>query len=204
MGAPDDYQRRFGGAAQLFAPGSVFGHRWWAYRPHGGPPLKGMYAPWGAGENHAVCLNRTAYLYSWSGGGVACLGDVQYSTSPGKNHEPPDEDCSCGFYAFWGSHTSPPVVVAQNALAVHVTGVIEGYGATLMGDYGFRCQKARIVGLHVYGLLGFSEELAVGERVVSMMREQVTARLAGFYQVPVYDTAGQLYAAHPVSDPPAV
>lgn len=64
------------------------------------------------------------------------------------DHKPPVEwdpvrgqECGCGFWAYWklGAHTW------NASLPVH--GIVEGTGRVLIGEKGFRCQRARIVAL---------------------------------------------------------
>jgi hypothetical protein len=50
------------------------------------------------------------------------------------------ETCSCGFYAYLNGFN-------EYNHATRVTGVIEGYGETLIGSRGFRAQKARILAI---------------------------------------------------------
>lgn len=49
--------------------------------------------------------------------------------------------CGCGFWAYWA------VPGAGRPGREHVYGVIEGSGAVLIGERGFRCERARIVAL---------------------------------------------------------
>lgn len=116
--------------------GVVRGYRWWTLDA---PPLRespahadevwprkmlrGMQDHWGPGENVAVC--RAGY----------------------RVHEEsalPDISCGCGFWAYW--HLQRHEVGGS---ALPVCGVIEGYGAVLIGEKGFRAAKARIVALHL-------------------------------------------------------
>lgn len=117
------------------AVGSVFGIRWWNLKAPDGIHLRlhGVQAPWQPGENIASC--------------AACR--------PGRecmHSEVPDENCGCGFWAYWTVNAAP--LYGQR----RVMGVVEGYGRTLIGDKGFRCEKARIVAL----CCQFTEEQIVG------------------------------------------
>lgn len=49
-----------------------------------------------------------------------------------------DPSCMCGYWAYWDYPK-----FGENG----VVGIIEGWGKTLIGDEGFRCQKAKIVAL---------------------------------------------------------
>lgn len=78
---------------------------------------------WLPGENNAECLAETRKEF----------GDF------GK-HLP---DCLCGFYAYYDGSND------YRKSETTITGVVEGYGSTVIGSRGFRCAKARIVALHI-------------------------------------------------------
>lgn len=52
------------------------------------------------------------------------------------------ETCKCGFYAYYDGSDD----YHQEG---YISGVVEGYGETLIGTRGFRAMKARIVALHI-------------------------------------------------------
>lgn len=52
-----------------------------------------------------------------------------------------EEKCSCGFYAYH----APESLYGNDG----TYGVIEGYGVVVVGTAGFRCSKARVIGLYV-------------------------------------------------------
>jgi hypothetical protein len=59
--------------------------------------------------------------------------------------EPPKhslDTCVCGFYGYYDGSN-------DYHKPEYVSGVIEGYGETLIGTRGFRCMKARIVAIHI-------------------------------------------------------
>lgn len=56
-----------------------------------------------------------------------------------KGCEGIEEACTCGFYAYH----------SVNSDYGHAEGVIEGYGVVVVGSKGFRCAKARIVGVRI-------------------------------------------------------
>jgi hypothetical protein len=117
--------------------GTVRGYRWWTLPApplwdnpaRSGPSwqpglLRGMQAFWEPGENTAACRAGTA-----------------------SNHPDADipvESCGCGFWAYWKPQ---PHDLSRSALPVF--GVVEGYGAVLLGTKGFRAARARIVALHL-------------------------------------------------------
>lgn len=116
----------FDGADTPLALGSVAGVRWWNlsapsvafFRQDEMPALCGVQGTWRMGENIARC-GRTGHLV-------------------------PDEDCGCGFWAYWTLEAA----ANPHGFLLPVLGVIEGYGRTMLGERGFRCAKARIVALH--------------------------------------------------------
>lgn len=139
-----------GGAEFDFAAGSVRGVRWWRLRMPAGErrqlALEGVNAgvPWAPGENRAVCRRIR----------------VPHPAAPGHGLVPL-EDCGCGFWAYWAVPDTPN----PHKFGLPVLGVVEGYGRTLIGDKGFRCARARILGLHFpEGATGLVEDLrAVAE-----------------------------------------
>lgn len=86
--------------------------------------LRGMRDIWQDGENIARCL----------------VGDQKYH----PDADIPHQDCSCGFWAYWTLQVHD---IGYGQLPV--CGVVEGYGATVIGERGFRAAKARIVALHL-------------------------------------------------------
>ena len=116
--------------------GVVRGYRWWTL---GAPPLhesparadlvwsrgllRGMQATWEPGENRAAC-RAGSRLH--------------------PEETVPDTGCGCGFWAYWHLQRHE-----TGGSALPVCGVIEGYGAVLIGEKGFRAAKARIVALHL-------------------------------------------------------
>lgn len=114
---------------QGLALGEVYGFRWWNYHAGDdlaflrggealpGPLLRGSRGYWTPGENAARCLL-------------------------GAHNEPaPQENCGCGMWAYWTPEAAP--IPAGRRVA----GVVKGYGDTLIGDQGCRCQLTKIVAL---------------------------------------------------------
>ena len=86
--------------------------------------LKGVRDRWQPGENVAKCL-ATFDPYA----------DRDY-----VSHGIPDEECGCGFWAYWNlgkQYVNPPTVAA----------IVKGYGDIIEGDLGFRCSHAQITAL---------------------------------------------------------
>jgi hypothetical protein len=98
--------------------------------------LRGIFKTtyrWGPGENHAVCLRPDTNLPS------VAMRFPHTATIPA--HDSILADCDCGFWAYTsGEHLLS--VTGPAAL-----GVIEAWGRMIIGPYGFRAEKARIVGL---------------------------------------------------------
>lgn len=207
----------FDGREPDLAIGSVTGVRWWNLRMPDGPDglpelsLAGMYASladlWEPGENTARCARWARWC------------------SEGQEHQVPDEECGCGFWAYWDAPDAPN----PHGFSVPILGVIEGWGRTLIGDRGFRCARARIAALHFasdaaalvkyehrpdYGpdYARFRTDDAVKtwrklcgrEEHARLGPDETAARLAALellleerYGVPVYGTRGLMLARHP-------
>jgi len=105
---------------------------------------------WTPGENHALCRKNPDRVYMY----VPPIPGHVVPVPPSR----PDSDyqlpapghlftCMCGFYAYYDG--SNDYFKGDYSNTRRVTGVIEGYGETLVGTRGFRCTKARIVALYV-------------------------------------------------------
>jgi len=146
----------FAGTASLeLAMGVVRGSR--SFKVDYMGRLTGVAYPgvWAPGENLAQCLkvdwvmtyappvDTRSWLEKLIGVPAPRRTDCTFSYGPPE----PDpthsmSDCRCGFYGYYeGSNDfyEPGMV----------SGVVEGYGETLIGTRGFRCSKARIVALHI-------------------------------------------------------
>jgi hypothetical protein len=133
-----------------FAAGYVRGLRMWSFpvitalnsalasdltpsaellRPPGAslPLLAGMTGrgSWHPGVNEAQCANDSAHA-----------PPVEYDEKKGA-------ECGCGFWAYWNIKDAPD----WTSNVMPVAGVIKGTGRVLIGEKGFRCQKAAIVAL---------------------------------------------------------
>lgn len=97
-----------------------------------------------------------------------------------NTHPVPNELCMCGYYAYTEPQTAP---------STYVRGVIAGYGRTLIGSKGFRCEKARIVafldprGMSLYG----------GRRTYKALRDS-------YPDVPIYHSQRAMLRAFPLGD----
>jgi hypothetical protein len=194
--------RGFGSTAE-FAVGSVTGARWWNLDlSRGRPELQGMYerSRWLPGENAARCP------------GSLCPPRHPRCTCPAEQIacDVPCEcgRCGCGFWAYWLMDAVPEA----QAMPVPVLGVIEGYGTTTIGDKGFRCAKARIVGIHMPPVTDKTLMAGPGNvppqhwfPAVRQMTDPgdlaektlLELLLGSTYGVPVYSSPEMLLAAHP-------
>jgi hypothetical protein len=182
----------FGGQVTEFAAGSVTGVRWWNLVTTGnrvqlnGASYNSQRHGWTPGANTARC--PFPVLHENRGCRVPC-----------------ECGCGCGFWAYWllddtryGRSFPRPVL-----------GVIEGYGTTTIGERGFRCARARILGLHLPlvtdriplagpdGRMAGRQEITDVRRVAKMsLLRQLLGRT---YGVPVYSSAEMLLASHPAT-----
>ncbi len=119
---------------------------------------------WEPGENLAVCKHECGCFYS-------------HPSSPPPDHLVPDEDCGCGFWGYW-TDTKPGWAT--------VTGVIEGYGRTLLGNRGFRSEKARIRAVHVIDTWYEYDRTAA-------------SKITSKYGVPAYSSIDEMLEKHPLT-----
>ena len=142
--------------------GTVVGYRWWDLFLNGGgprmwvepshpqpPTLCGAWARWEPGVNQAQCLaiQQPMVIFSMTGARVtSSTGEHPWHTSA------PEQGCHCGYWAFWGRplywRTTEPTSVGTlvNGI-VPILGVAEGWGRTLKGSLGFRCEYAKVTAL---------------------------------------------------------
>lgn len=72
-------------------------------------------------------------------------------------HKPPEPDCGCGYWAYWNpsyndefGYQRPWVRYSKYQgydISIPLCGAIEGSGATIIGEKGFRTERARITDL---------------------------------------------------------
>lgn len=89
-------------------------------------------------------------------------------------------DCSCGFYAYLNGCN-------EYEWAWSVTGVIEGYGETWIGDRGFRSAKARIIALAA------AETDFISAEWVNRVRHR-------YPSVPIFPDKATLFSEFPTTD----
>lgn len=127
---------------------------------------------WMPGENHAKCLIRTVSSYA-----------LMYGTGDSvRTSERPDEHsmttCGHGFYAYYDGSND---YYSEG----YVSGVVEGYGESVIGTRGFRASKARIVALHI-------------PADVPTVTRNLIAR--NYPDVPRFDTFDAMVSAFPTDD----
>jgi hypothetical protein len=130
----------FSGENQFpFAVGEVVGVRGWRVMDGELWPLHVTAGPWSPGVNIARCMAQP--LQSCN-----CFDCSRNPVPP--LHTSPHENCKCGFYAY--DPGIDGVGAALFAEGMHGTlvifGQVKGYGRTMVGTKGFRCEKAEITG----------------------------------------------------------
>lgn len=132
-------------AAELpFAIGSVTGLRQWTLTS---PDL--AKDPHGASQHWPGALLRGATGYDWTPGTVeaACNNGYPHA-SPAEFVDGTEKSrCGCGYWAYWDSAGLSANRFSSTGNGLPVLGVIEGFGRVLIGEKGFRSQKARIIAL---------------------------------------------------------
>lgn len=124
----------------------------------------------------------------WSDGTTETIdGRLQYQEIvQTQAHEVPNENCTCGFYAYNSREND------QHSQAQFVGGVIKGYGRTLIGPKGFRCEKAEIVAL--------IDPTRGGKRNSAERRERLKLLQHVYPDVPILPSWQAALAAYPVED----
>lgn len=117
---------------KIFVTSNLIGYRQWTFNGKGLRSMSMNSYIWSPGWNQAECM--------------------PFSIHRTRTHETPEIPnlwCSCGFYA----HHVPMTTTAKKD---QVLGVVEASGTVLVGDKGFRAEKARIVALSgVYSVDSF-------------------------------------------------
>lgn len=151
------------------AIGEVYGYRWWklsipaklagyieapdmTLNPQELRLVGANHQPWDAGRLEAKCTASSYTSPSWD--------DLLNGRSEPFKHEPPEirEACGCGFWAYFDQFLSvdshftklgagKPYKVSNHCVEIPVFGVVKGSGRVIIGEKGFRCQYAEIVGL---------------------------------------------------------
>lgn len=183
-----------------FAIGSLFGIRCWEIAEHRDSLVfRGQYGGvWGDGENVAVCPagHDSPPWKSPPRGAPGCScteAPISWATGQGQHHWdcPLQARCGCGFWGYWTLDAAPQFNPSRC-----VVGVIEGYGRVLRGPKGFRCAKARIVGIHL--AMQILDERGAEHANSALILTRFEMALAETYpSVPAYATREGLFAMHP-------
>jgi hypothetical protein len=238
----------FDGGAMDFAAGHVLGIRQWARHPDGmlagvhgfswkpGENVascdRGHPVPWSAdpGQLSAACRERDQ-LYAAMQRAAAPYPKGIYGLPQAQRREYDQmalrhkslsatiengayNSCGCGFWSYWELNPSEFSMGEKP-----IVGVIKGYGRTLIGKRGFRCEKAVIVGLHLAyeyvkprvpehmperqggawaSVFGADYETATEEGLAKIAADE--HELAMLYpDATIYATLPALLAAHPPS-----
>lgn len=194
------FQNRFADLGVLdAAPGSVFGLRWWLMSPT--LEVRGAAnGIWRVGEeNIAECRDASIVRFSPATGAVWYPSVLSFLAP----HRAPEESCACGFYGFWDATSA--VQVYPEITDVVIVGVIEGYGKTLIGDLGFKSEKARIRGVVTsLAAMHWSATFGLASLSIWLQRQQgrTAGAAAGIFEragIPVYPDQDALLAAHPLT-----
>lgn len=170
-----------------FATGSVVGYRWWTYEVHKGycprrqdalsnclcgichPVLSGSFdTEWQGSRLDAVCKGTgITWTPHWTQQivNMKCKRVLDYPST-----------CGCGIWAYW---RLPHSAKSVSGYSYPVGGRIEGSGRVVIGERGFRCERARITHLAVYPGTPASVVKSLEERFEVPVLMSVKARLPG-------------------------
>jgi hypothetical protein len=170
----------FNGDAWEFIPSAIRGLRVWDVTEDGHLVGVSFRAKWVVGENRARCL----------------VGNQAASLDRSTPDHDLNDNCACGFHGYFTDHAntfdrdlaSPPRWFPK---PYRVSGVIDGYGKSIVGPLGMRCSKARIVALTVrhYGIEKFGSQALANA-------------LARYWSVPMFTDHAEMLDAFPVSAHP--
>jgi hypothetical protein len=172
--------------------------------------LAGISYPqfWTPGENRAACYSGLRYrrkaaeslsqTYIVSPNGFAPHPVFDPDRAPIHGRADVYAACSCGFYAYFDRD-----ILSYND---GVTGLVEGYGQTVIGTSGFRACRARIIALAMppSGREGFNCPCPLCARMSASYDRETTRQALKRYRVPVFDSWPALLAAGFVPDEPPV
>lgn len=160
-------------------PSGLRGYRMWHLRGGELCATSVLHGSWEAGELTAACRR------------------LVFAPVDAQRHEAPDAACNCGIYGWYR-----PTEARLHHGAVF--GVIEAAGRVLLGDFGFRAERARILALCVPEEWSDTPARAVAfaqqwERKGVRVFGSREALLAEFQPEDVTELLG-----HPIPDPDAV
>lgn len=216
------HQRRDFGRRPLIA-GTILGVRTWHVEQPTSPRLHGSVHPveWSAGENVARCIFANALIRR-----------ILKGDDGDGDHDLLSLDCTCGFYAYFdGVHaenyrdrrahnvgvdrlredaTDRPRDERERLLderdltgTCDVVGVIEGYGRIVVGDKGFRAEKARILAIARPDVpLGISSSRRYWDNKRTIRTEGAfDALIANYPRAAVFSTVDAMLGEFPLTDP---
>jgi len=111
-------------------------------------PFAATGPPWTPGTNKAVCYDQEKLERTWP------LFD-QYSGQPyhaiNRNHQAPEPQCECGFYAWHQPSTteSDSGLLTSITGRLYLTGSILGRGRVEIHESGFRAEEVTLLALHL-------------------------------------------------------
>jgi hypothetical protein len=105
-----------------------------------------------------------------------------------------DPDCECGFYAYTNTAEDNPYLRTDRNL--HVQGVIQGWGRTVIGTKGFRCTLARIVAIVLP--MYIHDQLSSAQQEKAERCERALRRT--YPDIPVFDSVPAMLDAYPLHD----
>lgn len=132
---------------------------------------------WG-GEVGGIAISIDWYSPTKGERGVKTVSRKEFEQAVREQHGHDFGTCSCGFYAYLNGYN-------EFASMWRITGIIEGYGDTFIGDRGFRSSKARILALSTNSW---------------MDRYAVRELKRRYPDIPIFDSDNQLRRAFPPTD----
>lgn len=168
-----------------FATGTIFGLRSWKIGypdklyPHNWYGQIDRWPAWKKGTNVSAC-------------------QLEYARGGSCETRKPSKVCSCGFYAYFLESEKDTYKTAGT-----ISGVIEAWGAMVVGDEGFRAEKAMIRALYlphddrVYS--DCCNRCIVFEQGLKKMVLPYIQPTIEHYDVPVFETEEDMLAEFPVT-----
>jgi hypothetical protein len=155
--------------------GEVWGIRNWTWRITSMRP------------DDATLIGVTGNIW-WPGRNVARCNRAALS------HQAPRPECTCGFWAYWDRR--------DLSWAADITGIVKGYGETLIGERGFRCQVAEIAAIAPARRMTWLED--VMQWIEGGQRNRLTMKklhqIGDHYQIPVFKSVRTMLMEYPVTE----
>lgn len=191
-----------------FVAGSLIGLRSFSVSRQG--RLTGVVQkfPYGPDENLAQCVRGERILNKMLMHLDSPIGEEARRRE--EQHQLIGLDCSCGFYAYFtGIDPYSSAGSVMFGASSRVTGIIEGYGRTVVGTKGFRAEKARLVAI-VFGVEANERlrnlhpimRVLRGQRPIPFPTHGEWIQIQSHYpDVPLYASLEEALAAHPLTVP---